>query len=96
MLCIVTYAGNFSSTHIESMRAHSALDELQVLVHHDQGPFMHDFLETSPGDLSTDDRGPPGCHVLIPTVTQTISAQKNTKCHKTIDELNIPTQSLIS
>ena len=34
-----------------------------------------------PGDLSTDDREPPGCSLFLPTVNNTIPIPQNTKCH---------------
>lgn len=44
--------------------------------------------ETSPGDLSTNDRGPPGCPVLKQTVTQTTFAKKNV-IRQRMDDLHI-------
>lgn len=62
--------------HVDQMRAQAAVDDLQVLVHHDPGvlvlstciPERH--LE-DPRDLSTDGRESPGCHILLPTIPQT-------------------------
>ncbi|XP_056014528.1 uncharacterized protein LOC125677704 [Ostrea edulis] len=65
--------------HIDTMRAQTALNDLQVLVHHDQGLCVPQLLR----DISWQILGiyqqisgePPGCSILLPTITRTISME---------------------
>ena len=71
---------------VDQIRAQAALEDLQVLVHYDQGvlvlstciPDRH--LLGDPRDLSTDDREPSGCSVLLRKFTYTIPMEQHTHC----------------
>nr|XP_022305591.1 LOW QUALITY PROTEIN: uncharacterized protein LOC111112405 [Crassostrea virginica] len=70
--------------HIDTTLAQTALEELQILVHHDQGLYVPDLSRDISWEIlgiCQQMTGNLQAPLFLPTVTNTIPISQNTKCH---------------
>nr|XP_022305594.1 LOW QUALITY PROTEIN: uncharacterized protein LOC111112407 [Crassostrea virginica] len=70
--------------HTDTTLAQTALEELQILVHHDQGLYVHDVYRDISWEIlgiCQQMTGNLQAPLFLPTVTITIPMEQNTKCH---------------
>nr|XP_022299751.1 LOW QUALITY PROTEIN: uncharacterized protein LOC111108272 [Crassostrea virginica] len=88
--------------HIDTTLAQTALEELQVLVHHDQGQYVHyQFRDVSWEILGICQQmtGNLQAPLFLPTIINTIPMEQHTKCHTDEDTrpahyINVSTHQL--